>query len=298
MGHDHSHHHHHHHHAEGNIRFAFFLNLLFTIIEIVGGIYTGSLAILSDALHDFGDSLSLGLAWYFQKLSKKGRDDRYSYGYRRFSLLGAIINATVLVVGSVFILNEAIPALFNPGDADAQGMIVIALFGIVVNGAAVLRLKKGDSINEKVVMLHLMEDVLGWVAVLIGSIIMYFWDVPIIDPLLSILIALYVLYNVVINIRNSFRIILQATPGNVDIDVINKKVLEMPKVVEMHDCHAWSMDGSYNVLTMHLVLEENLSLTEQCVLKKEIKDLLKGENINHMTVEFEMKGEDCELDDC
>ncbi len=295
MGHDHSHH---HHHAEGNIRFAFFLNLTFTVIEVIGGVYTNSLAILTDALHDFGDSLSLGLAWYFQKISKKERDERYSYGYKRFSLLGAIINAIVLVVGSALILMEAIPALFDPSPTNVKGMMLIAFFGIIVNGAAVFRLKKGQSINEKVVMLHLLEDVLGWVAVLIGSVLMYFWDLPFIDPLLSVLIAVFVLYNVFKNIKNSFRIILQATPVNVDVEKIRKQVLQIPDIQDIHDCHTWSLDGDYNIFTLHVVLRENISLKAQYVLKKEIKALLVGQNIHHMTIEFEMSQEDCGFEDC
>ena len=189
-------HNHSHNHSEGNIKIAFFLNLGFTIVEIIGGLYTNSLAILSDALHDLGDSLSLGLSWYFQRLSKKGSTKKFSYGYKRFSLLGAIINSIVLVVGSIFILSKAIPELFNPEETNAQGMLYLAILGVVVNGAAVFKLRKGKSLNEKVVSLHLLEDVLGWVAVLIGSIVMIYFDLPFVDPLLSILISIFVLYNV------------------------------------------------------------------------------------------------------
>ena len=192
MGHDH-HHGHHHQHDTKNISTAFFLNLAFTIIEIIGGLMTNSVAIMSDALHDLGDSLSLGLAWYFQKVAKKGRDKTFSYGYKRFSVLGAMINAIVLVVGSVFILQETIPRLWQPETPNVQGMFWLAILGIVVNGAAVLKLQKGTSLNEKVISLHLLEDVLGWAAVLVGSVLMYFFDLPIIDPLLSIGIAIFIL---------------------------------------------------------------------------------------------------------
>ena len=196
MAHEHHHHGHHHHHDTENISTAFFLNLAFTIIEIIGGLMTNSVSIMSDALHDLGDSLSLGLAWYFQKVAKKGRDKTFSYGYKRFSVLGAMINAIVLVIGSVFILQESIPRLWQPETPNAQGMFWLAILGILVNGAAVLKLKKGTSLNEKVISLHLLEDVLGWAAVLIGSVLMYFFDLPIIDPLLSIGIAFFILTNV------------------------------------------------------------------------------------------------------
>jgi cobalt-zinc-cadmium efflux system protein len=259
MGH---HHDHSHHHAEGNVKVAFFLNLSFTIIEIIGGLYTNSLAILSDALHDLGDSLSLGLSWYFQRLSKKGRTKRYSYGYKRFSLLGAIINSIVLVIGSIFILTKAIPELFDPEETNVEGMFYLAILGIVVNGAAVLKLRKGKSLNEKVVSLHLLEDVLGWVAVLIGSIIMMLIDAPFIDPLLSVLISIFVLFNVYKSLKQSLQVVLQGIPSDVSIDTIREKLKSITQITNLHDCHAWSMDGQYNVLTMHLQLDKDYKLSE------------------------------------
>lgn len=294
MAHDHHHGHHHHHHGTENLRVAFFLNLFFTLVEIVGGLYTGSLAILSDALHDLGDSLSIGLSWYFQKLSQKGRDKKFSYGYKRFSLLGAVINSVVLLVGSVVILTKAIPALFDPSTVDAKGMMYLAIFGVIVNGAAVLKLRKGSSINEEVVSLHLLEDVLGWVAVLIGSLVMMFWDLPIIDPILSLLIAVYIIYNAFRNLKKSTLIILQAKPNEVNIEQIHKTLLSIPEITDVHDCHVWSMDGAYNVLSAHLVIEKEISMTEMANIKSKAKSLLKKERIDHATFEFEGKGEHCE----
>ncbi len=293
MGHNHN-----HDHSESNVKVAFFLNLSFTIIEIIGGLYTNSLAILSDALHDFGDSLSLGLSWYFQRLSKKGRTKKFSYGYKRFSLLGAIINSIVLVVGSIFILTKAIPQLFNPEETNVQGMLYLAILGIVVNGAAVFKLRKGDSLNEKVVSLHLLEDVLGWVAVLIGSIIMMYFDAPFIDPLLSVLISLFVLYNVYKNLRKSLLVILQGIPDDVDIEEIRENLKDIKAITDIHDCHAWSMDGNYNVLTIHLVLDKDYKLSELLDIKKGVQEILKDELINHITVEFESQDENCALQDC
>ncbi len=295
MGHNHDHS---HHHAEGNVKVAFFLNLSFTIIEIIGGLYTNSLAILSDALHDLGDSLSLGLSWYFQKLSKKGRTKRFSYGYKRFSLLGAIINSIVLVVGSIFILTKAIPELFDPEETNVQGMLYLAILGIAVNGAAVLKLRKGQSLNEKVVSLHLLEDVLGWVAVLIGSIIMMFMDAPFIDPLLSVLISLFVLYNVFKNLRKSMLVILQGIPEEISFDDIRQKLKDMPEITDIHDCHVWSMDGQFNVLTIHLQLDKDYRLSEQARLKETARSKLKGESISHITFELEQHGESCEFNSC
>ncbi|UII29034.1 cation diffusion facilitator family transporter [Fulvivirga maritima] len=300
MAHDHSHHHHghHHHHGSGNIKVAFFLNLGFTIIEIVGGILTNSIAILSDALHDLGDSLSLGLSWYFQNLSGKGRDKTFSYGYKRFSLLGAIINSIILFSGSIFIIYEAIPRIFNPEQPETKGMIGLAVVGILINGAAVLRLRKGSSLNEEVVSLHLLEDVLGWVAVLIGAIVMHFVDAPIIDPLLSLGISAFILFNVFKNLKKSFTIILQGTPRHLEIDKIKAKIEELPDINEVHDCHLWTLDGEYNIFSAHLVVNSSKSIEELADIKSKVRSLLDELHVNHATLEFETVQEPCALEHC
>lgn len=288
----------HHHHGHGqstkNLKVAFFLNLSFTVIEFVGGLITGSLAIISDALHDLGDSFSIGLSWYFQNLSEKKRDKNFSYGYKRFSLLGAIINAVVLLVGSVIIISKAAPAIMNPNQVDEKGMLYIAIFGVLVNGVAVLRLRKGSSINERVISLHLLEDVLGWVAVLIGSLLIMYFDWYFIDPLLSVMIGLFIVYNVFVNIKKSFQIVLQATPKEIDIDRVHKKLRTIPEVIEIHDCHIWSMDGEYHVFSAHLVLDKSYDLRLQAAIKKRAKYLLHELGIEHSTLEFELKDEHCD----
>ncbi|MFY0644585.1 MAG: cation transporter [Bacteroidia bacterium] len=289
--HDHEHPHQHHQDIK-NLRIAFFLNLLFTIIEFVGGLLTNSLAILSDALHDLGDSFSLGLAWYFQKISKKGRTTNFTYGFRRFSLLGAIINSIILVSGSVFIISKAIPRLVHVEEADPKGMMILAVLGIIVNGAAVLRLRGGKSQNEKVVSLHLMEDVLGWIAVLIGSIVIYFTEWYIIDPILSLMIALYILVNVIKNLKKSLKILLQAIPEGIEYDQIGERIQNVPGVEQYHDLHIWSLDGDKNILTVHLVL--NTTEPEKVILiKQAVKQAMKEMDIVHCTLEIELLDEDC-----
>src|SRR5690606_23999682 len=254
---EHRHHSHHHHDAgTRNLSTAFWINTLFAVIELVGGFYTNSVAILSDALHDFGDSLSLGLAYVFQRKSLRARDDSYSYGYKRFSLVGAIVNAVILIVGSVFIIQESVARLANPVQPDARGMLAIAVLGLVANGIALLRLRRGKSLSERVVALRLVEEVLGWIAVLIGSVVMLFADVPVLDPILSIGIAVFILYNAYRNLRQSFRIILQGIPENVDVESVRQKILEVPGVTGMHDLHTWSMDGQYNIMTVHVTVRE------------------------------------------
>jgi cobalt-zinc-cadmium efflux system protein len=264
----------------------------------VGGILTNSMAILSDAIHDLGDSITLGLAWYFQKVATKGRNEKYTYGYKRFSLLGAIINSIILTLGSILILIETIPRIINPEVADAKGMIWLAIIGIIANGAAVLRLKKGNSINEKVVSLHLLEDVLGWIAILIGSIIMYFFDIPIIDPLLSIGISIYILVHVFRNISETIRIFLQGSPENIDQENLRENLTKVEGIREIHDLHLWTVDGNYHVATMHVVTENNINMEEMALLKNEIREKLDAMQIHHATIEFESIEEKCAMEHC
>ncbi len=292
------HNHNHDHNDTKNIRSAFFINLVFTIIEIIGGFFTNSIAILSDALHDLGDSLSLGLSWYFQKLSQKDSDKNFTFGYKRFSIFGAITNSIVLIIGSVFILFETMPRILNPVMPNADGMLYLAILGVVFNGAAIFRLKKTSSLNGKVVMLHLMEDVLGWIAILAASIVMKYYYLPVLDPILSLVIAMYILFNAFKNMKSALKIILQGTPKTTNVADIEKKISDIKGINSVHDTHLWSMDGIYNVLTVHVVLEENTNLDSLAHIKQRIRDELAEEHIQHITMEFEGKDEECLHIDC
>jgi len=216
------------HKSTNNIRLAFVLNFLFTIVEIVGGFWISSIAILSDALHDFGDSISLGLSWYLEKVSQKKRTKGFTYGYRRFSLLAVFINSVILIGGSLYILSEAIPKIINQGESNVQGMFILAVIGIIVNGLAFLRTRKGKTMNERVVTWHLLEDVLGWAAILIASVAMMIWEIPILDPILAVLITLYILWNVIKNLKKTVTIFLQGVPETVEISDIEKGVTTIP----------------------------------------------------------------------
>ena len=292
----HEHHHGHHHEAVKNIKTVFFLNLFFTLLEIAGGFFTNSMAILSDAVHDLGDCLSLGLAWYFQKVANRGSDNSYSYGYKRFSLMGAVINSIVLTVGSILILIEAVPRIFHPEKTQAAGMFFLAIVGVLVNGTAFFRLKKGSSLNEKVVSLHFLEDVLGWVAILVGAILIYFFNIPFIDPVLSVGIALFVLFNVYKNIRETLHIILQGIPDDIDMDEIKEQLQQIKGIENIHDLHVWSVDGNYNVLTVHVVMNKSLQTAEIAELKSKIRNSLKIKGIQHATIEFESADERCDFE--
>lgn len=296
MGHHHHHGHSHaHDHDQGtkNIRVAFWLNLGFALFEFAGGLYTNSVAVLSDALHDLGDSLSLGTSWYFQRKSQQKRDRHFTYGYKRFSLLGAFINCIVLTVGSVFIISESAQRIFNPSQPNAKGMLVMAVLGIGVNLVAMLRLRRGKSINERVISLHFLEDVLGWAAVLVGSVVMMFYNVPILDPLLSLGIAALILFNVYKNMKAVFQIVLQGVPENISEDKIRELITSFPEVKNTHDIHVWSMDGNYNIVTLHVVVANELSVNRQEELKTKIKASFEKLSIQHSTVEIETEGYTC-----
>jgi cobalt-zinc-cadmium efflux system protein len=296
--HSHSHNHTHSHNSTSNIKLAFFLNLSFTIIEIIGGYLTNSVAIIADALHDFGDSLSLGLSWGLDKYSKKKRTPKFSYGYKRFSLLAALINSIVLIVGSVFVLSKVIPRLMSPEPSNATGMIFLAILGIFVNGIAVLKLKSGSSLNEKVVSWHLLEDVLGWIAVLIVGVINIFVSVPILDPILALVFTLVILYNILKNLKQIALIFLQGIPPGLNIDDVQNKLKSIKGVKSVHDTHIWSIDGENNILTTHVVVDKNLNLSKLCNLKKEVRKISKSFGITHDTIEFETKDECCSFDGC
>lgn len=288
-------HSHDHSHAEGNLKVAFFLNLTFTIIEFIGGILTNSIAILSDALHDLGDTGSLGLAWYFEKLSHKKPSSQHTYGYRRFRLLGGLITGFVLTVGLCFILFNSFKRLANPEPVNATGMMALAVLGILVNGAAVLRVKKGSSITERIVSWHLLEDVLGWVAVLIGAFVMSLWELPIIDPLLSIGISSFIIWNVFRNLKQVARVFLQTVPENFDLIEFEKKVSEIPNVVSTHHTHVWSLDGEQHVFSTHVVMESNTERPTILNAKGKIAELLVEHDSKHITIEVELESERCQI---
>lgn len=292
-----NHKHDHHHKSGENLRTVFFLNLGFTIFEIIGGIYVNSVAIISDAIHDLGDSISLGTAWYLEKKSKKEADKSFSFGYTRFSLLGAFINSLVLILGSIFVIYEAIGRILKPEHSDANGMIFFAIIGIVVNGYAAWKISNGKSLNEKVISWHLLEDVLGWVAVLIVAVILQFKDIHYLDPALSILITVYILWGVIKRLKETMFLFLQGTPQDIDLVEIEKKLLAINNVKSLHHSHVWSLDGEHHVFTTHLKLEKISSFTEILEVKKSTKKVLKEYNFTHYTIETELEGETCHLID-
>ncbi|KRO79576.1 MAG: cobalt transporter, partial [OM182 bacterium BACL3 MAG-120619-bin3] len=249
------------------IGWVFVLNVSFTIIEFIGGMLTNSTAIMADAVHDLGDSLAIGSAWFLSWLAKKDADDSFSYGYQRLSLLGALINGVVLIAGSIWVLIQAIPRLFDPVMPSVNGMFALAVLGVLVNGFAAYKLSSGKTLNEKVLNWHLLEDVFGWVAVLIVSVTLMFVEVPLLDALLAIGFTLYVLFNVVKNTTTVTKFFLQAVPEQGLLEKVRKELLALDSVTSIHHEHAWSLDGESTVFTAHLSVESPLDAIEQVEIK-------------------------------
>ncbi|WP_214830997.1 cation diffusion facilitator family transporter [Exiguobacterium sp. s56] len=274
--------------ASKNIKLAFIINLVFSIGEFIGGFLINSVAIMSDAIHDLGDALALGLSWFLQKFSNKKPDHNFTFGYNRFSLLGALINATILIIGSVYIFTQAIPLLFEPEHSNAQGMIWFAIFGVLLNGFAAFRLHKGKSVNEGVLSWHLLEDVLGWIAVLVVGIVLLFKDIHILDPILSIAIALFILVNVFRNLVKTMKILLGAVPDGIDIDEVKQKIEGIEEVISVQNLYVWSIDGEDNAMNLHLIVEE-MNLKDSTIVKQKVKEVTSKLDIKHSTIELESK---------
>ena len=280
--------------TDKNILVAFLLNLGFSIFEIIGGVLTNSIAIISDAFHDFIDAFSIGLSYFLERKSKKKADYKYTYGYIRYSVLGALITTTFLLVGSIIVIIGAVDRLFNRADINYNGMIIISIIGIVVNFIAAYKTREGDSLNQKSVNLHMLEDVLGWVIVFIGSILMKFTDITYIDSIMSIIIAIYILIHALENLKSVLDLFLVKTPKNVDIDALKKELLKVKNVSDIHHIHIWSMDGVNNYATIHAVI--NTKDFEK--VKKELKKELEEHGIVHSTIEIEAKDSKCDELDC
>lgn len=296
--HSHSHSHgHQHHHAHGAVlgrmKVALALNLGFACIELVGGLWTNSVAILSDALHDFGDAFAVALAIILEKFSHRKSDGDFSYGYRRFSTLGAVVTGIILVLGSVFILIESVPRLFNPQQPFAEGMILLALLGVAVNGFAAYRVSKGESLNERMLMWHMIEDVMGWVVVLIGAVVMKFYHLPQLDAGMAIALSLWILYNVFRNLREALKVFLMASPSQVQIEEIEAKICQIEKVEGVHHGHLWSLDGENHIYTAHVVLAANSTVLDMEQVKEQVKKLVKDFGIIEATIETEISGSTC-----
>ena len=280
--------------TEKNILIAFILNISFSIFELIGGLFTNSISILSDAIHDFGDALSIGLSLILEKISKKNPDSNYTYGYARYSILGALITMTLLTVGSIFVIISSIKRIISPEDINYNGMIIFAIFGVIINFLAAYFTKDGHSVNQKAVNLHMLEDVLGWVVVLIGSILMKFTDIRLIDSIMSIGVALFILINAFKNLKSILDLFLEKTPANIRVEELKNHLLKIKEIKDIHHIHVWSLDGNNNYSTMHIVTDTK----DPVKLKKAVRNEMLEHNIIHTTIEIEGSDEKCLDKEC
>ncbi len=277
--------HHHHKKAGQNLAFVFFMNLTFNIIVILGGLATNSMAILSDCIHDLSDTISIALAWYLERIAQKESTNKYSYGYQRFSILGAVIISVFVIIMAFVILSEAISRLFSPEGVDAQGMFIIAIIGLVFKSISVYRLHRGETFNEKAILFHQMGDIFEWVTILILSIVLMFWNgAPYLDPFISIGIAVWLIFNLGRNLIKSVQVLLQKTPDNFDVDEFKTSINAIEGVGAIEDFHVWSLDGIDSVLTLKVVID---NWNKQEEIKKEIYGIAAKYHIVDITIEFD-----------
>lgn len=279
--------------TERNILIAFILNLIFSIFEFIGGFFTGSVAIVSDAVHDIGDATSIGISYFLEKKSKKKPDEKYTYGYSRYSVIGGFITTVILLVGSVMVIYNAVSRIITPTEINYNGMIVFAVVGVCVNFFASFFTRGGDSLNQKAVNLHMLEDVFGWAVVLVGAVVMRFTNFALIDPIMSIGVSLFILVNALRNLKEVVDLFLEKSPKSIKVAEIKEHIKEIDGVLDVHHIHIWSMDGQNNFATMHIVTDSDAHK-----IKDEIRKELSEHGIGHVTIEIEASAEHCHEKEC
>lgn len=274
--------------SQKNILIVFILNLIFSLFEFAGGIITGSVALASDAVHDLGDAVSIGVSYFLERKSQTKPDSVYTYGYLRYSVLGSIFITFVLLFGCVIVIYKAVYRIFNPIEINYNGVLIFAVIGFCVNFSAALLTSKSKSINQKAVNLHMLEDMLGWVVVLIGAIVMKFTDLVIIDPLLSIVVACFILVGSVKVLKQAIDLFLEKIPKEINLNEIKEHLCSIDVVEDVHHIHIWSLDGITNIATMHIVSDK-----ESEIVKNKVREELLEFGINHSTLEVEKNIEKC-----
>lgn len=279
--------------TEKNILIAFLLNLIFSLFEFVGGIFTGSVAILSDALHDLGDATSIGASFFLEKKSKKTPDDTYTYGYTRYSVIGSVITTLILLFGSLAVVYSAVTRLIAPTPIRYNEMILFAVVGVCVNLIAAFVTREGKSLNQRAVNLHMLEDVLGWGVVLVGAIVMKFTNFYWLDPIMSIGVAVFIFISALGNLKEALDLFLEKTPKGVHVDELRAHLCAIDGVLGVHHVHIWSIDGQNACATMHVVARGDFH-----AVKARVREELKEHGILHATLELENEGEECHEDAC
>lgn len=263
---------------------AFFLNLSFAIVEFIAGGIFGSSAVLADSVHDFGDAIAIGISAFLETISNREEDSRYTLGYKRFSLLGALVTAVILMTGSVMVILENITKLFNPQPVNDEGILWLGIIAVTINVLASLVVRKGKTKNESILSLHFLEDTLGWIAVILMALILRFTDWYILDPLLSLVISFYILSKAIPRFWSTLKIFLDAVPEGVETSDLEKDLEALPNVKSINQLSIWSMDGLENNAIVHICIEDWEQMMET---KEVVRQCLEERGVQNITIEVD-----------
>lgn len=283
--------------AKNNIKTAFLMNLLFVIVEAVGGALINSVAVMSDAVHDLGDCIALGGAWVLEGISGREPDESYTYGYRRFSVLSALLTLAILVVGSGFMMVMAIKRVIRPQEVKAGWMLLIAVLGVLINGYAAYKTVDRHNANERAINLHMLEDVLGWAAVLVGSALIWIFKAPRIDGILSLLVSIFVLVEAVRGLPDTLAVFLERAPRGFDTDALARSLRQVEEVTGVHHLHVWSLSDVSTAATAHIAVAEDFDFGGLKDLYAKLEAAAKTLGVGHITCQIEPGGA-CESPTC
>ena len=270
--------------SKTSIWLAFFLNLSYAIVEFIAGGIFGSSAVLADSVHDLGDALAIGISALLETISNREEDRQYTLGYKRFSLLGAMLTAVILMIGSVLVILENITKIAHPQPVNENGILWLGIIAVTINVLASLVVRKGKTKNESILSLHFLEDTLGWLAVILMAIILRFTDWYILDPLLSLLISIFILTKAVPRFWSALKIFLDAVPEGVETSDLEKDIEALANVKSVNQLNLWTMDGLEKNAIVHVCLEE-IEHMEYC--KESIRNLLKDYGFQNVTIEVD-----------
>lgn len=279
--------------SDRRILTAFLLNLLFAVAEGIGGVLTGSVSVLSDAVHDLGDSISIGVSYALERIGKKHADTHYTYGYIRYSVLGSVITNLLLTFGSVMVTATAVHRLIYPVAVEHDGMILFAVFGILVNGAAAVFTHRGESLNQKAVSLHMLEDLFGWICVLVGALVIKLTGFVQIDSIISIGVSAFLAFHAVKGLRAAIVIFLEKVPDTVNLDVLKTALAAIGGVINVHHLHLRSLDGIHHTASVHVVTD-----ADPYKVRNSVERLLAEHGVVCMTIQVESPDTACARPHC
>lgn len=263
---------------------AFFLNLSYAIVEFIAGGIFGSSAVLADSVHDLGDAIAIGISAFLESISNRKEDSHYTLGYKRFSLLGAMVTAVILMTGSVLVILENITKLFHPQPVNDEGILWLGIIAVSINVLASLVIRKGQTKNESILSLHFLEDTLGWVAVILMAVVLRFTDWYILDPLLSLAISIFILSKAIPRFWSTLRIFLDAVPEGVDIKQVKNDLEQLDNVASINQLNLWTMDGLEKNAIVHVCLKR---MEQMEVCKEAIRASLKERGFQNVTIEVD-----------